>query len=161
MTNSCPTTAVPTQTWLRPVTTWVYKPEAANTVWSSWWWAVCRSKHLESSIGFGIINSITRLHLVGYLYGFDANSFTNSVHVQIYCLETGRGSEYHSSAVCTVCSNQQWLLNQDNKREHLRPTRFRHTAHEGSAVVYRREATLLGFKMGETGKAYRSVIEEA
>jgi hypothetical protein len=34
----------------RPVTTWVYKPEAANTVWSSWWWAVCRSKHVEPSI---------------------------------------------------------------------------------------------------------------
>jgi hypothetical protein len=39
----------------RQVTTWVYKPEAANTVWSSWWWAVCRSKHVEPSINFGII----------------------------------------------------------------------------------------------------------
>jgi hypothetical protein len=42
-----------------------YKPEAENTVWSSWWWAVCRSKHVEPSVNFGIINSITRLHLVG------------------------------------------------------------------------------------------------
>jgi hypothetical protein len=25
---------VPTQPWQRPVTIWVYKPEAANTVWS-------------------------------------------------------------------------------------------------------------------------------
>jgi hypothetical protein len=49
----------------RPVTTWVYKPEAANTVWSSWWWAVCRSKHVEPSINFGIINYITKLHIVG------------------------------------------------------------------------------------------------
>jgi hypothetical protein len=48
----------------------VYKPEAANTVWSSWWWAVCHSKHVELSINFGIINSITRLHLVGYFYWF-------------------------------------------------------------------------------------------
>jgi len=48
-----------------PVTTWAYKPEAANTVWSSWWWAVCHSKHVEPSINFGIINSITKLHLVG------------------------------------------------------------------------------------------------
>ena len=46
----------------------VYKPEAANTVWSSWRWAVCCSKHVEPSIHFGIINSITRLHLVGYFY---------------------------------------------------------------------------------------------
>jgi hypothetical protein len=52
------------------VTTWVYKPEAANTVWGSWWWAVCRSKHVEPSINFGIIISITRLHLVGYFWWF-------------------------------------------------------------------------------------------
>jgi len=56
----------PTQPGQRPVTTWIFKQEAANTVWSSWWWAVRRSKHVEPSINFGIINSITRLHLVGY-----------------------------------------------------------------------------------------------
>ena len=61
---------VPTQPGQQPVTTWVYKPEAANTVWSSWWWAVCCSKHVEPSINFEIINSITRLHLVGYFYWF-------------------------------------------------------------------------------------------
>jgi len=55
--------SVPTQPW--PVTIWAYKPEAANTVWSSWWWAVCRSKHVEPLKSFGIINSITKLHLVG------------------------------------------------------------------------------------------------
>jgi hypothetical protein len=55
----------PTWPWQRPVTTCVCKPEAANTVWSSWWWAVCRSKHVEFSINFGIKNSITKLHLVG------------------------------------------------------------------------------------------------
>jgi hypothetical protein len=57
--------AVTTQPEQRPVTTWVYTPEAANTVWGSWWWAVCRSKHVEPSTNFGIINSITKLHLVG------------------------------------------------------------------------------------------------
>ena len=62
--------SVPTQSGQRPVTTWVYKPEAANTVWSFWWWAVCRSKHVKPSVNFGIINSITRLHLVGYFYWF-------------------------------------------------------------------------------------------
>jgi hypothetical protein len=56
----------PNQPGQRPIATWV----PANTVWSSWWWAVCRSKHVEPSINFGIINSITRLHLVGYLYWF-------------------------------------------------------------------------------------------
>jgi len=58
------------QTWLRPVTTCLCKPETANTVYSSWWWVVCCSKHAELSINVGIINSITRLHLVGYFYWF-------------------------------------------------------------------------------------------
>ena len=59
-----------TQTWQRPVTTCVCKPEATNAVWSSWWWAVCRSKHVEPLMNAGIVNSITRLHLVGYFYWF-------------------------------------------------------------------------------------------
>jgi hypothetical protein len=50
-------------------------PEAANTVWSSWWWVVCRSKQVEPSINFGIINFITRLHLVGYFYWFNMSLF--------------------------------------------------------------------------------------
>jgi len=36
----------------RPVTTLVYKPETANTIWSSLSWAVCRWKHVEPSIKF-------------------------------------------------------------------------------------------------------------
>jgi hypothetical protein len=39
-------------------------------VWSSWWWALCHSKHVEPSINFGVINFITSLHLVGYFYCF-------------------------------------------------------------------------------------------
>jgi len=66
----CPGWVVPTQPGQRPGTTCVYKPETANTVWSSLWWAVCRSKHVEPSINSGIINSIRRLHLVGYFYWF-------------------------------------------------------------------------------------------
>jgi len=46
----------------------VYKTEAANTVYSSWWWAVCRSKHVEPSINFGIINSITSCILSVFLW---------------------------------------------------------------------------------------------
>jgi len=43
------------------------KPEAAYTVWSSWWWAVCRSKHVEPSINFEIVNSITSCILLVFL----------------------------------------------------------------------------------------------
>ena len=35
---------------------------------SSWWWAVCHSKHVEQLRYIGIINSTTRSHLVGYFY---------------------------------------------------------------------------------------------
>jgi len=64
-------------------TIWVNKPEAANTVWSSWWWEVCRSKHVEPSINFGIINSVTKLHLVGYFYWF--NKFHIHAKLQAGC----------------------------------------------------------------------------
>ena len=29
---------------------------------------MCRSKYVEPSVNFGIINSVTRLHVVGYFY---------------------------------------------------------------------------------------------
>jgi hypothetical protein len=57
----------------KTVTIWTYKPDAANTVWSSWWWAVCLLKHAQPSINFGIINSITKLHLV-------------DISTELYCL---------------------------------------------------------------------------
>jgi hypothetical protein len=41
------------------------KPEAAITVFSSLWWAMCPPKHIEQLRNIGIINSTTRLHLVG------------------------------------------------------------------------------------------------
>jgi hypothetical protein len=44
------------------------KPEAAITVLNSRWRAVYRSKHVEQLRNIGIINSTTRLHLVGCFY---------------------------------------------------------------------------------------------
>jgi len=37
---------------------------------SSWWWVVCRPKHVEQLRNTGIINSTTWLHLVGSFYEF-------------------------------------------------------------------------------------------
>jgi hypothetical protein len=37
-------------------------------VLSSWWWAVCRSKHVEQLRNIEIINYITRSHFLGYFY---------------------------------------------------------------------------------------------
>ena len=59
---------VPTQTWLRPVTTCVCKPEAANTVRAPDDERYAARNMLSPSMNGGIINSITRLHLVGYFY---------------------------------------------------------------------------------------------
>jgi len=36
--------------WQRPTTFHVCKPEAASAVLGSWWWAVCRLKHVELHI---------------------------------------------------------------------------------------------------------------
>jgi len=73
---------IPTQPWQRPVTTWVYKPEAANTVQSFWWWAVCRSKDAEPSINFGVINSITScillVFLLSHIMRFELSNFSFS-----------------------------------------------------------------------------------
>jgi hypothetical protein len=46
------------------------KPEAAITVLSSWWWAMCLPKHVEQLRNIGIINSTTQLHLVSSFYEF-------------------------------------------------------------------------------------------
>jgi hypothetical protein len=35
---------------------------------SSWWWAVCRPKHVEQLRNIGVIHSSTRVHLVGSFY---------------------------------------------------------------------------------------------
>jgi len=40
---------------------------------SSWWWAVCRPKHVEQLRNIGIINSTTRLRIVGSFYEFAKN----------------------------------------------------------------------------------------
>jgi hypothetical protein len=45
-----------------------YINQRLQIVWSSWWWTECRSKYVVPLINFGIINSITRLHLVGCFY---------------------------------------------------------------------------------------------
>jgi len=59
---------VPTQTWLRAVTTCVCKPEAANTVGAPDDERRTARNMLSFQWTSGIINSVTRLHLVGYLY---------------------------------------------------------------------------------------------
>ena len=68
VTGRCPGwELVPTQPGQRPVTTWVYKPEACKyslklLLMSGMPLVTCAFNN------FGIINSITSLHLVGYFY---------------------------------------------------------------------------------------------
>ena len=44
------------------------KPEAASAVLGSWWWAVCRPKHVELYINTEQYNFDTLLHLVGFFF---------------------------------------------------------------------------------------------
>jgi hypothetical protein len=72
---------------------WEYKPEAANTVWSSWWWAVCCSKHVEPLIDFGIINSTTKLHFAGYFYwliSINGCRYVSLITINYQLFTTGR-----------------------------------------------------------------------
>jgi len=71
------TKPVPTQTWLWAITTCVCKPEAVNTVGGFWWWATYRSKHVEHLMYCGIINSVTKVHIVGYCYWVTHFMFSN------------------------------------------------------------------------------------
>jgi len=57
----------------------VYLNQRLQINLSSWWWAVCCSKHVEPSINFGIINYITRLHLVGCFYWYSLIFFDDCV----------------------------------------------------------------------------------
>jgi len=91
----------PTQPRQRPVTTWVYNPEAAYTVWSSWW-ELCGSKHVEPSIKFGIINSITRLHLVRCFYWL-MFKYCGRVFICVQCFIPGL--RFHFMGV--VCEDKQ------------------------------------------------------
>jgi len=95
----------------RPVTKCIHKPEAANTVCSSWWRAVCRSKHAEPSINFGIINSITRLHLVGYFYWLGWCCLRNQTlftprfmkHINTLCGQYTKAVMLKWWRVCSLC----------------------------------------------------------
>ena len=46
---------------------------------SSWWWAVCRPKHVEQLRNIGVINSTTRLHLVCSFY-YDARIHEHQIY---------------------------------------------------------------------------------
>jgi hypothetical protein len=81
--------------WQQPVTTWVYKPEAANTVQISWWCAVCRSKHAEPSINCGVINSITSCILLVFLL---SHLFSHLGEIQYNRLAHNSASAFVSSA---------------------------------------------------------------
>jgi hypothetical protein len=69
----------------RPATKKYVKPEAAITVMSSCFWAVCRPKHVEQLRNIGIMNSTTQLHLIGFFYEkaflSNASDFRRSVAV--------------------------------------------------------------------------------
>jgi len=61
--------AVMVEPWQLPATTNVCEIQRLQLqLLSSWWWAVCRWRHVEQLRNTGIINSTTRSHLVCYFY---------------------------------------------------------------------------------------------
>jgi len=44
---------------------------------------VCRSKHVEPSVNFGIINSITKLHLVGISTAFSEYLDSRKTNIKV------------------------------------------------------------------------------
>jgi hypothetical protein len=52
------------------------KPEAASAVLSSWWWAVCRPRHVELHINMNRFGTL--VHLVGNFY---MNLFSSQMFV--------------------------------------------------------------------------------
>jgi len=70
----------------RPATKNACKTRGWNySFFSSWWWAVCRPKHVEQLRNNVIINSTTRLHLVGSfceIYITIHGSMTHQLYIQ-------------------------------------------------------------------------------
>jgi len=61
---------------------------------SSWWWAVCRPKHVEQLRNTGIINSTTRSHIVGSFYEIYITMHGSmNIRHKLSRLEYGSGTE--------------------------------------------------------------------
>jgi len=62
------------------------KPEAASAVLSSWWWAVCRPKHVELHLNWKY-NFDTLLHLVRFLCKLNQQTKRTSLNTSLeyYC----------------------------------------------------------------------------
>jgi hypothetical protein len=63
---------------------------------SSWWWAVCRSKHVEQLRNIGIINSTARSHLVDYFYKIFTVLFLFVLNL-VYCSPAIKITDWNNS----------------------------------------------------------------
>jgi hypothetical protein len=65
---------------------------------------VCRLKHVELSINFGITNSIIKLHLVGiFIEGYCSSNTTKKYLILYHIFEEGKA---HSSRA--MCFTDMW-----------------------------------------------------
>jgi hypothetical protein len=72
---------------------------------------VCRSKHVEPSVNFGIINSITKLHLVGI--STELSTMHRSVNIKSSVFLT---TSSHNDDMYCECSGG--MFNSLNKSRH-------------------------------------------
>jgi hypothetical protein len=81
---------------------------------SSWWWAVCRLKHVERLRNIWIINSTTRSHLLGYSYIIWImmhGSMNIETHLHIALSETLLGASYFVNVCILKCSFRLFDIN--------------------------------------------------
>ena len=65
---------------------YVCKTRGCCAILGSWWWAVCRPKHVWASCKYGIINFDTMLHLVGFFIWIElwcTDPRTSNIHLQL------------------------------------------------------------------------------
>jgi len=80
---------------------------AFSTLWNNKW-AVCRSKHVEPSVHFGIINSITSCILLVFLLSHTTMYGSMNIKFMIITLQVGNR---HPADSTQICSHVRWWFN--------------------------------------------------
>jgi hypothetical protein len=83
---------------------------------------VCRSKHVEPSISFGIINSITKLHLVGI--STESSTMHRSMNIKFWSVLMALASRVLSELLVCFVTFRTCVRHSDGGQEHdcLSPT---------------------------------------
>jgi len=106
-----------TEPWQLPATPNVCKNQRLQLQFLSfWWWAVCRSKHVEQSRNMGIINSITRSHFFSlFLYDLYYDARIHEHQILFPASPLSRSllftlQLFHSTSALTICLHHSMCM---------------------------------------------------